>query len=271
MHDLAERPIDGPGGPRRTDDLCQQLAGDRYLIDGRELSLPMSIADCALMVQVFAVPTAAAAALMADTGLRVAELWPGRSAVTLMGVRYRDNPLGDYNEAVISLPVYPPGTRALPLLGGLDVLRGTAAHFVHAMPVDQPFTAHAGRFMWGYPKFLAAIDVTFEESEAHARFSADGELVFAMTTPAGGARRAAESASNLTLRGGQLRRVEARFEGEGLRVKLGGARPEIGEHHPLARDLRSLGLPARPLLSASLRSASAVFQAAQVLGTGLGN
>lgn len=271
MHDLAERPIDGPGGPRRTDDLCQQLAGDRYLIDGRELSLPMSIADCALMVQVFAVPTAAAAALMADTGLRVAELWPGRSAVTLMGVRYRDNPLGDYNEAVISLPVYPPGTRALPLLGGLDVLRGTAAHFVHAMPVDQPFTAHAGRFMWGYPKFLAAIDVTFEESEAHARFSADGELVFAMTTPAGGARRAAESASNLTLRGGQLRRVEARFEGEGLSVKLGGARPEIGEHHPLARDLRSLGLPARPLLSASLRSASAVFQAAQVLGTGLGN
>ena len=65
MHDLAERPIDGPGGPRRTDDLCQQLAGDRYLIEGRELSLPMSIADCALMVQVFAVPTAAAAALAA--------------------------------------------------------------------------------------------------------------------------------------------------------------------------------------------------------------
>lgn len=261
MHDLAERAIHG----RHTDDICQRLAEDRYRIDGRELSLPMDIADCALLVQVFSAPARAVDALLQAAGLRAARLWPGTSAVTLMGVRYRDNPLGDYDEAVISLPAYPPGVRAAPLLGGLDVLLGRASHFIHAMPVDQELTAHAGRFMWGYPKFLAQLQVTLEEREARARFEHDGELVFAMRVPAGGSRRAAESASNLTLRGGQLRRIEASFEGEGLSLKLGGAAPEIGQRHPLARDLRSLGLPKRPLLSASLARARARFQPAESL------
>jgi hypothetical protein len=259
MLDLAQTPVLGPVGARATDDVCQRIAGDRFVIDGRELALPMQIADSTIFAQVFAVPARAARALLDDTDLQLCELWPGTSAVVLMAVQYRDNPLGNYNEAVISVPAYAPGERGLPLLGGLDILRKRAAHYVVAMPVDQEFTTHAGRFMWGYPKFLAQIDIALDERTASARFSHGAELVFAITTPLSAGGRLSERMHNFTLRGGVVRRIEALLEGSGFSFRLGGARPEIGETHPLARTLRELGLPKRPLCSLSLRSAHAEF------------
>ena len=39
---------------RDTDSLCKALGDDRYLVDGRELSLPMAIAELSLFAQMFA-------------------------------------------------------------------------------------------------------------------------------------------------------------------------------------------------------------------------
>lgn len=273
MIDLASRPVLGPSGARATDDVCRRVADDRYVIDGRELQLPMQIAESTLFAQVFAVPARATRALLESTGtgLRSAEIWPGTSAVVLMAVQYRDNPLGNYNEAVISVPAYAPGERGLPLLGGLDILRKRAGHFVVAMPVDQEFTTHAGRFMWGYPKFLARIEIELGEDAAHMRLSHDGELIFALNTALSASGKLSERMQNLTLRAGVLRRVEAVIAGTGFSFRLGGAVPEIGESHPLARTLRELGLPKRPLCSLSLRNAHAEFGIASELdGSGAG-
>ncbi|MGD8861362.1 MAG: acetoacetate decarboxylase family protein [Myxococcales bacterium] len=256
MHELGEQPVQG----RATEAVCERLGPDRFRVDGRELSLPMEIADCSLLAQVFAVRSNAARALLEGTGLRLAELWPGTTALSLLGVQYRDNPLGDYGEAAILLPAFAPGERGLPLLGGLDMLLRRAGQFVYAMPVDQPFTTHAGRFLWGYPKFLAELSLRFEPPRASVRFSHDGELVFALSAPADAAGALAETRGvNLTARGGVVRRVEASFGGRGRAVRLGGEPPEVGERHPLARTLRELGLPKRPLLSASLLHAHARF------------
>src|SRR4051812_13004979 len=185
MVDLAREPVLGPSGARATDAVCRRLQDDRFVIDGRELRLPLRIADSTLLAQVFAVPARAARALLAGTQLRIAEIWPGTSALVLMAVEYRDSPLGNYNEAVISVPAYAPGDRGLPLLGGLDILRKRAGHFVVAMPVDQEFTTHAGRFMWGYPKFLAEIEIELGDDAARMRLSHDAQLIFTLRTPLG--------------------------------------------------------------------------------------
>jgi hypothetical protein len=268
MLQLAKTPVDGPRGARATDPVCRQLAADRFDVDGRELSVPMRIADFGIFVQVFPVPTRGVQRLLLEsfagpTPLQIAQLFPGVTALTLMGVEYRDNPLGDYRECAIAVPAYAPGSRGLPLLGGLDMLLERADQFIYAMPVDQEFTTHAGRCLWGYPKFLAQLDVAFGERRAHARFSHDGQLVFAIGADTSSTGALSRKLGTLTERDGVVRRTQTSFSGRGVSFKLGGALPEIGADHPLACALRELGLPRRPLCSLSVRNCAADFGAAQ--------
>jgi hypothetical protein len=273
MLDLARQPVPGPHGARATADVCRQLAADRFVVDGRELSLPMHIADFGLCLQVFPVPTRGLQRLLAGTPggeqpLQLAQLFPGVGMLGLMAADYRDNPLGNYRECAIAVPMYAPDERPSPILGGLDLLLDRASVFIHAMPVDQEFTTHAGRGLWGYPKFLAQLAIEFGEREAHARFEHDGQLVFAIRTGVSDSGSLSRSVGTLTERDGVLRRTVASFSGKGLSLRPGGALPEIGEDHPLARELRELGLPKRPLCTLSLRNASADFGVAQVFPAG---
>jgi hypothetical protein len=115
---------------------------------------------------------------------------------------------------------------------------------------------HAGRFLWGYPKYLADIAVQLEGADASTRLTQDGKIVLsfhapAVSEPTRGATLSDRTGVNLTLRNGQLRRIPALMGGRGVAWRLGGTPPELSEDHPLALDLRKLGLPKRPLLSAS--------------------
>jgi hypothetical protein len=59
--------------------------------------------------------------------------------------------------------------------------------------------------------------------------------------------------------------IEGSIGGTGVAYRLGGIAPEIGraDAHPLAADLRSLGLPKAPFASASIRHAHMSFGVAR--------
>jgi hypothetical protein len=254
-----QQPVIGVAGARSTVDVCKQLAPDRFDIDGRELVLPMHIADLTMFAQVFSVKASAARELLAPAGLSPVEIFPTQSALTLMGVQYRDNPLGNYNEAVISIPAYTKDQTprfGAGFLGGLDIVRKRAAHYVHVMPVDQEFTTHAGRFMWGYPKFLAQLTLQYAHERVSLAFAHDHEPVFSLEAPLRESGTLSYTGHTLTFHDGRLRRIEATLEARGVMFRLGGSVPEIGERHALAQTLRKLGLPKRPLATLSLRHAS---------------
>jgi hypothetical protein len=253
----AAAPVIGPNGSTRTQDACSQLAHDRYRVLGRELALPMHIADFTLLAQVFTVPIAPARALLERVGLRPAEVLPGMGALSLLALEYRDNPLGNYREAAILVAAHAPGYRALPWFGGLDLLLRRAGHYVHAMPVDQEFTTHAGRGMWGYPKFLAELELSYAEQVGRGRFAHDGKLVFALQAPISETGSVVQPVPTFTWGSGRLRRIDMQVSARGVGFRLGGTPPEIGDEHELARTLRAFGLPKRPLCSLSLRHASA--------------
>jgi hypothetical protein len=187
-----------------------------------------------------------------------------------MGVAYRDNPLGDYNEAAILLSAYPPGeAKSSWISGALSSLAMGVPYYVYRMPVDQEFTTHAGRFLWGYPKYLADIDVKFEAERAHTRLTQDGQFVLSFEATAvndgsSGTRLRDQTGMNITWRNGQLRRIPATLGGRGIAWRLGGVAPELGDH-PLALQLRALGLPKRPLLSASSTSMQMRFGVPELL------
>jgi hypothetical protein len=257
-----ELAVAGDEGERKTNDVCEKLGERRYRIDGREVGFPVRVNRAAVLFNAFVVDSRVAQGMIEGSGYRVAELLPGRAILQLVLVDYRENDLGDYNEAAINFPVCAPGERRpFPFFGTLaGIARGSLSNYVYRMPVDQGFTTHAGRFIWGFPKWVSRIDIEFGRERASGSFIDEGERVFSIGAKAGGSREQKEQrVSTLAIREGRAWKTYGTTGGAGLTFGLGGELPEIGEKHPLARELRALGLPKRPLFSMSMTHARMQF------------
>ena len=252
FHELA---VVGDQGERKTNDVCEKLDERVYRIDGREVTFPVRVNHAAMLLNAFAVDARVAQGMIDGSGYRVAELIPGKTLLQLALIDYRENDLGDYNEAAINFPVLAPGEKSpLPIFGTLArIVRGSLSNFIYRMPVDQEFTTHAGRFIWGFPKWLSRIDIEFGEDRASGSFSDEGEPIFSIGAKAGGKGEQKEQrVASLAIRDGRAWKTYGTTAGAGVTFSLGGERPAVGEEHPLARELRALGLPKRPLFSISI-------------------
>jgi hypothetical protein len=164
--------------------------------------------------------------------------------------------LDPYHEIVVAVLVVEPGSTR----------RKPAGAFIHQLPVDQSFTCEAGRTMWGFPKFLADIDIqSRSHGAARATLTHEGRRVLnlslgaAVPVPTRG--RALDAFSH---RDGVLRRTRWSLRGAGARMRPGGAAVELGDH-PLADELRGLGFPRRALMSGSMENVRMEFAAAEVV------
>ena len=144
--------------------------------------------------------------------------------------------------------------------------RRQAGVYIHQLPVDQTFTLAAGTGIWGYPKFLAEIDIDEDERSATCRLEHGGEHVLTLRVATGGPLRLATPAMpTYTWRDDVLRVTEWTTTGTGLGGHVGGAQLTLGRH-PIAEELRGLGLPRRAAMSASTAHVTASFGDAQVVG-----
>jgi Acetoacetate decarboxylase (ADC) len=227
-----------------------------YEIEGRTVSIPVRVRHAQTWFASFAVPLAAAQSLIAYSGLEAASTLPGRALCSLAFVDYTDGDLDPYHEVAVAILVKEPGSTS----------RKPAGAFIHQLPVDQSFTCEAGRTMWGFPKFIADIDI---RAGAHGAGEAtlvhDGERVLTLTIGAGLPIPSRDTALDaFSYREGVLRRTRWSLDGSGSRMRPGGAKVELGDH-PIARELRGLGFPRRALMSGSLAHVRMEFAAAEVL------
>jgi hypothetical protein len=231
-----------------------------YQIQGRNVGFPVEVRDATSGAAMFLVSSKAAARLIPDA-FEIAELLPGRGICSLAMVDYKDNDLGDYNEMAIGFMVYPKGGGpSVPYLGTLiDLVAGRLdSHIIH-MPVDQSFTRDAGATIWGYPKTVQQIDIEYLGDHARARLVYDGEHALTLTVPRGGSRDVEESSiSTLSLIEGVAHRTKASQRVQGMGMKLGGAKVELGSGI-IADELRSLGMPRRALMCAWMEKMQASF------------
>src|SRR6266849_7691012 len=144
-------------------------AGQRWVFEGRGVTMPVVVRDAASAAATYLVPSAAARRLLPGPELDVVELLPGRALFSIAAIDYRDNDLGDYNEVSLALFVRSRGARAgVPYLGpALDFVRNRVATYIWKLPVDQRFTCAAGRGIWGFPKSVEQI--AFEDVAGRRR------------------------------------------------------------------------------------------------------
>ncbi len=239
---------------------------ENYTVQGRTLSLPIVVRSARSGAATFVVPAAAAQALIAPTGLEVAEMRPGKAIASIAFVKYEDTDLDAYNEVAIAFLVrlhdaepVPPARKAL------EVLRNKTGVYIHHLPVNQGFTLEAGRTIWGYPKFMADIDIDERPRATRCTLRHDGAHVLTLTLNKG--IRPWPRVPNLptyTFLDGVLRRTPWETSTEGTRGRIGGATLALGEH-PIADELRSLGLPRRAMVSTTVDRVGARFGAAEVV------
>jgi hypothetical protein len=207
--------------------------------------MPCVVRDACSATATWLVNTKAAQALLPGSDLEIAEVLPGRGLLSIACIDYRDNDLGDYNEVSIAFFVRKRGERkGVPYLGAAAaMMRGLLpTHIIH-LPVNQSFTCEAGRVIWGFPKTVDEIEFDTSGDRALCVWNRDGQNVLKINLPKGGSRDFPEQMlSTYSYIDGVLHKTPFMSSAEDLGVRMGGAEIALGAH-PIADELRSLGLP----------------------------
>ncbi|NLU82185.1 acetoacetate decarboxylase family protein [Rhodococcus sp. HNM0569] len=234
----------------RRNKLIQNNSQSHTVLD-RVVTTPVQIRRATSFMAGFSVPTAAVDEVVAHTGLRAAATMPGRTCAMLVFVDYLDGDLGPYNEfGVTYLVRHPTDGRRFGVL-------------IQHLPVDGDFTLAAGRGIWGFPKTLADFDA--DHAARRGALTARGATIAELTVsapfpmPARFGRTSIPAYSHLD---GVTRRTEWAMSPKSMRVGLGGARLSLGEH-PIADELRGLGLPKRALFGAAIDHLEMTFHDAE--------
>jgi acetoacetate decarboxylase len=237
-------------------------ATQTFVVQGKTVSLPVVVRDATSMSAMFMASTAALRRLIPDARLYVPELFPGRTLCIIAGIEYRDNDLGRYNEASVAFFVKFGGSRPLPLLGLLaGFRRGEIGAYIHRLPVTTSFSRDAGRDIWGFPKTVDQIDFHDDDTQRSCTWTADGARVFTLSMRRGGHRRMPDMPQDAyAWRDGVLWKTPSVMGGDGVGMRFGGAHFTLGDH-PLADELRGLGLSRRALMSTWVSSMHARFEA----------
>ncbi len=224
-----------------------------YTIQGREVGFPVVVRDASSGAATYLVSSKAARALLPGPEFEVVELLPGRALCVLAIIDYKDNDLGDYNEVAMNFFVRKKGaSRGVPWIGAwLAMAKGGLPSYSWKMPVDQSFTRDAGAMIWGFPKTVERIDFDYsKEGRFRGYLEMDGEKVFEIEMPRGGDKERPESPmTGYTYIEGVPHSVSSTQVSSGMGAG-GGKDVELTlGNHPIADELRSLGLPKKPLMT----------------------
>ena len=116
------------------------------LSDGTVCPLPIRYFDVQCLVATFLTDLERAAELLKGAGLQAVPQEDGKAVVLLYCIEYRVTDIGPYNEVGLTIVARAPGD-PIPAI------------YVTDLPVTTAAANRAGREIWGYNKFVAAIDV----------------------------------------------------------------------------------------------------------------
>lgn len=215
--------------------MATQNEDGTWEVQGRRLGFPVRIGEASAACATYLVRTDGVRALLTGTGLEPVSV-AGRTPLFLVLVDYRVNDLGDYDEAGVAF---------------LARHRGRTGPYIHQLPVTQSFTMEAGRALWGLPKWLARADLAIDGADASCRLADEQGRHVLTTALHAGLRLPFTLPGTVTA----LAPHDGGVLASPVRARVGGIRVgrraavELGSGHPMADELRALGLPRRPLVT----------------------
>jgi hypothetical protein len=212
---------------------------------GEEAKLPIFYYDGTAQTAVFPARLGAVRRWLPDKRLVPARLAPGLGAVGVTCFEYRDTDIGPYNELAITVILKDPRLGAnLPGRALLTGLRDKQLHaWVHHLPVTTEIARAGGVELYNYPKFVGSIDFDERASRRTCRLGEGDERILTLEGPLLETSRSGEVQlfSHLWMdRQPQSSEFKLNVLAGGLSLRPGAARLELGERHPIARELASV-------------------------------
>ena len=213
------------------------LEDGSWEVQGRRLSFPVRIADASAALATYVVRTCAASRFVEGTGLSLVSV-AGRTPLVLGFITYRAGDLDSYDEVAVAL---------------LARHRGRVGPYVRQMAVTESFTLEAGRALWGLPKCLARAELVITGRTATCRLAdRSGTLVLAAalrTLPWQVPLTLPGRLTVLAPHGDTVLASRIRGRMSGIRVGFRSLELVLGAGHPMADELRAVGLPRRPVVT----------------------
>lgn len=231
----------------------QDNSARRFELEGHDLGYPTDFRDGSSTLGIFAVSAQVANKLIADSGFEVANIAPGKAALSMSCVHYTDTDCGVYEEIALAFFVRPTGRQKrlqIPYLSTwIDIIRGNIASYTWGLPVSSTLARDCGIYMWGFPKTLETIEYDDSNQQAKSSWLVDGNVVLSYSV-------AAKGEKDMPLVSPPVYSV---FEGRqhvsylsqtyrNSSIVAGGGELILGDH-PMADKLRALGLPKKPLIA----------------------
>lgn len=221
-------------------------------IAGRPAKVPTFYYEAAELTALFPARLRELRRLMPDRRLEPALLAPGLGVVAISCLEYRDTDLGPYNEVAVAIPTNEPSFRLnFPARALWQAERRGQMHsFILHLPVTTEIALRGGIDLFNFPKFLATIDFDDVGGDRRCRLAAGQKPILTLT----GHRLAASRRERLQhfchlWMDGQPQQAE--FAVQRLQVgtsyRPGAAVLQLGEDHPVARELDRLLVSRRSL------------------------
>lgn len=209
---------------------------------GEPAKLPIFYYDGTAQTAVFPARLGALRKLLPDPRFVPARLAPGLGAVGVTCFEYRDTDIGPYNELAISIVLNnPPFASNVPgraLLGGL---RDKQLHaWVHHLPVTTEIARVGGVELYNYPKFVGSIDFEQGGGRRTCRLGEGDDHILTLGGPLIDTPHSGELQLFSHLwhdRQPQESEFKLNVIASGRSLRPGAARLELGDRHPIAREL----------------------------------
>jgi hypothetical protein len=230
-------------------------ADGAYLVEGQSIAMPVRVRSARMASATFLVPADVAQPVIESTGLTVARRARGKCVVSLALVKYIDCDLGDYDELGLCFVVEdPPGVTPTP--------KGGVATYIHRLPVSQEFTCHAGRGIWGFPKWVDDLTVATDARGATATLAGEVSVRLKRGHIPVPSREMTMVCYSNDASGGLLR-TEWITHNQSTRLGFGRsvAEVDVTGDGSFAADLRALGFPRKPLMTMFAGDMHATFEA----------
>lgn len=220
--------------------------------------------DC--FIGVFSADLDAVRSLIPSQRLSPVRLRSNRAAVGVVAYNYIETGIGPYGEIGIAA-LCTSGGFAPPLLTALLETRNPRfGAFVLHLPVTSRIARDAGRFVWGYPKFVADMDFDLRPESRRVELSEAGKDILGLEVRHSGPMVTDRNPLvTFSVEGGDLLRTEVASRAS-YHVGLGRSAGQLTlGSHPIADELREMNISREPIATKSFVSHAAILPRGKVL------